>query len=129
MRIGKIVALFLILLFICICGINKYKLRLQIQGKVTDSTNGSPIQGAKVKLCNVTFQSTNVFCDDETDSQGRYSLQYDFDDENDCDEKHLVLSASKDPYNTQYYSYDTLVEKYVCCEEGIQTFDFQLKKF
>ena len=61
MRIGKIVALFLILLFLCMCGINKYGLRIQIQGKVTDATNGSPIQGAKVELCNVTFQSTEVF--------------------------------------------------------------------
>lgn len=129
MRIVKIGALFLILLFLCMCGINKYELRLQIQGKVTDATSGSPIRGAKVELCNVTFQSTVVFCNDETDSQGQYSLQYDFDDENDCHEKYLVLSASKDPYNTKYYSYDVLLAKYVCCEEGVQTFDFQLNKF
>jgi hypothetical protein len=104
---------------------------VQIQGEVTDTTNSSPVIGARVTLTmsrqgakgsmTSTYLMTSSYPDylrtQETDQQGCYFLQ-DVQVKS-CDEKFLSIKAEKNGY----YSH----EKNVQCIEQLQIINLKLK--
>lgn len=98
----------------------KSNIAFQIQGMVTDTESGLPIDTASVELFDFEFSADSSLRKALTDSLGAYSLNYFFDGE--CSgPTGLIIRASSEGYSFS-------APKEIICTEEIQTFDFQLRK-
>ncbi|GEM_PF-3119075 len=113
------------LLFLNTCDVTTEKLEIDIRGRVSSASGGSPIQEADVVLKEYVwleddFELTRV----STDENGHYHITYGFENRDECAEDRLVLEVTKNGYLMGIFA--PTGEQRIECHNDVQTIDFQL---
>lgn len=100
---------------------------VQVQGKVVDKSDLSPIPEASVQLEKMNALNNELLVETTTDQLGLYSLSY-----------HVLLDSCPDFFNIKaskseytevnYNNYTNTDTIHVKCQFGLQLIDFELKK-
>ena len=125
MRIRFTAFALFILLFLNTCDVTTEKLEIEIRGRVSSASGGSPIQEADVVLKEYfwledDFELARV----STDENGHYRLKHRFDNRDECAEDRLVLEVTKYGYFMGMFA--PTDERRIECHNDVQTIDFQL---
>jgi hypothetical protein len=109
-------------LIYCVSTGPEKRLTIEIQGVVTDSTDDSPIAGARIILWRETgwFEGYDV-ARTKTDSSGFYYLKYTYPNKGDCDPTSMTLRVGE---NLMEYKKELFSN--IACIEAIQPINFQL---
>lgn len=102
-------------------------LTIEVQGHVTEYSDGSPIEGAEVDLQIVTgWETSDILTSTGTDSSGYYHLRYTFASGTKCGLLQLLVGFNF--ASTPPFKYDFALVNGPNCAAGVQTIDVKLHK-